>query len=100
MSASWNGGVRLRDADGKPGHYYVTVRREDGRYAFALGPFTQPRPGQTAHAQALGLVQRVRRYVTQNDWREGPWLLFGTTRIDLCGSPPQGKLNAALKGGR
>ena len=97
-SASWRGRVALAEADAKPGHYYVTVRKPDGRTALALGPFTQRRPGKEAHAQALGYVRRVRRFVQERNLG-GPhtaWLTFGTSRIDIVGTPPVGRLNKEL----
>lgn len=96
MSTSWDGKVRLHDADGKPGHYYVSVKSR-GKTAFALGPFTQHSPGQEAHARALGYVRNVRRYVSKNDnSRYEPWYEYGTARIPLQSNPPAGKLNATL----
>lgn len=82
--------------DTKPGHYYVTVY-DRGRYIEALGPFTQQDPRQGAHFRALALVDKVRRYVRQNDHSpHEPWYAYGTCRIDLCESPPLGKLNGVL----
>lgn len=96
MSASWNGAVRLTDADAKPGHYYVTVQSR-GKTSYALGPFTQPKPGKDAHAQALGRVRDVRRYIMKNDRSpHAAFYAYGTSRIDLCGTPPQGALNERL----
>lgn len=96
MSASWDGRVALAEADAKPGHYYVTARKTTGQTAFLLGPFTQRKPGQTAHAQALGYVRAARRLVHELNSREAPWLVYGTSRLELCGSPIVGKLNAHL----
>lgn len=95
MSAFWEGRVRLSEADARTGHYYVTCR--DGRKtAFLLGPFTQTTMGKEAHARALGYVRAAKRIVQELDLRNGPWLEYGTARIDLCGSPPAGKLNDRL----
>jgi hypothetical protein len=70
--------------DGKPGHYYVTVRSHGGKVAFAAGPFTQSRPGTLAHRQALGCVRHVRRIVerTYRD-RDTAFSSYGTARIPL-----------------
>lgn len=95
MTASWHGKVAFSEADAKPGHYYVTIRDQRGRVSYALGPFTQPKLGQNAHAQALGRVASVRRYVNR-EYQMGCWWEYGTARIDLCGSPPLGKLNNVL----
>lgn len=96
MSASWDGAVCFAEADGKPGHYYVTARREDGRTALLVGPFTQRTPGQNAHAQALGYVRAARRLVNEVNPRKAPWLVYGTSRIDRRGCPPAGKLNVQI----
>ncbi len=97
MSASWDGRVALHEADAKPGHYYVTVSSQ-GKTVLALGPFTQRRLGKEAHAQALGLMRRVRRYVQAHDHSpHSAWYEFGTSRLEVCGNPPQGKLNDLLR---
>ena len=96
MSASWNGRVALSEADGKPGHYYVTARNERGQTAFLLGPFTQPTLGQQGHARALGAVRRARRYCDEHGLNPFNELAFGTSRLPLLGlaAPlPAGKLN-------
>lgn len=95
--AQWDGKVRYADADGRPGHYYVSVRSR-GRYVLALGPFTQRAPGgQYAHAKALGLVRAVRRYVSEHDRsRYEPWYEYGTCRLPLEPNPPAGRLNAEI----
>jgi len=93
MSASWNGRVRLDEADALPGHYYVSIRDERGRTALAFGPFTQTRPGKDGHAQALGAVRTVRRYLMDSDWRNAPWYAYGTCRLPLQANPPAGRLN-------
>lgn len=92
-SASWRGRVALAEADGKPGHYYVSIIDRHGRTCLALGPFTQLKPGQTAHAQALGLTRKVRHHV--RNYTEAAWWRYGTCRLDLCSKPPRGKLNDA-----
>jgi hypothetical protein len=97
MTASWNGAVALAEADAKPGHYYVSVRDARGRHALVLGPFTQRRPGRDAHARALGRVRDVRRYIGKHDWRNAPWLEYGTAHLELGPDPPRGKLNDALE---
>ena len=96
MSASWAGRVALAEADALPGHYYVTVRREDGAYFLALGPFTQYRPGKDAHARALGLVRRVRRHVNEIGANQFNDLLFGTARRPITDPLIPGKLNKEL----
>ena len=96
MSASWNGKVALAEADAKPGDYYVSVRNERGQTALVLGPFRQTRPGRDAHAKALGSVRDVKRYIGEHDWRNAPWITYGTCRVDICGTPVRGKLNEAL----
>lgn len=95
MSASWRGAVRLADADALPGAYYVTARDETGRTAYLLGPFVQSRPGQGAHARALGLVRKARRY-TQRHYSREMGLVYGTTRVARLSRLPKGKLNEAL----
>ncbi|GIV03662.1 MAG: hypothetical protein KatS3mg015_2492 [Fimbriimonadales bacterium] len=92
--AWWHGRVALREADAKPGHYYVSVR--DGlRLALVLGPFTQPAPGgQYGHARALGYVRKVRRYVEERD-HFGRYT-YGTARLPLTEQPPSGSLNDVL----
>lgn len=99
-SASWRGRVALAEADARPGAYYVTTKDERGRTAYLLGPFVQHRPGQTAHARALGYVRRARLHIFDNYPRSHEWT-FGTARIARIGAPlPTGKLNAALLPGR
>lgn len=77
--------------DARPGHYYVTARDSRGRTAFLLGPYTQQRHGQTAHARALANVLRAKRWADENT-REGrlfPDLLYGTARLPLNVTPPR-----------
>lgn len=94
MSASWNGKVALAEADGKPGHYYVTAKDERGRTAFLLGPFTQPVIGQSGHARALAAVRKARRYCNDHNLNPFNELAFGTCRVPLLGATvPVGKLN-------
>jgi len=95
-SASWRGAVALAEADALPGAYYVTCRREDGRTAFLLGPFVQRTPGQNAHAQALGLVHKARRYVQEKGADHFHSLTYGTARVARFTNLPTGKLNDAL----
>lgn len=93
MSASWRGKVAYAEADGKPGHYFVTARDERGRTAFLLGPFTQPTLGQAGHARALGAVRRARHYCNAHGLNPYNELAFGTARIPLLGAPlPKAKL--------
>lgn len=75
--------------DGKPGHYYVTVRAHSGRVAFAAGPFTQSRPGTLAHRQALGIVRHVRAIVERTyAGRDTGFASYGTARLPLELDPP------------
>lgn len=98
-SASWRGAVALAEADARPGAYYVTARDERGRTAYLVGPFMQRKPGQTAHAQALGLVRRAKRELQRMHYREAPWLVYGTARIARLSAPlPTGKLNQLIEG--
>jgi hypothetical protein len=92
------GPIREADADGQPGHYYVTVRRETGEYALALGPFTADRHGsRAAHMRALGYVNVVRRYVNDHgSAREQMGLSFGTSRLPLTAHPKPGRLNPVI----
>lgn len=94
-SASWEGKVRLADADGKPGRYYVTARNERGQTAYLLGPFNQPTYGQSGHARALGAVRKVKRHTVDN-YTNGIWWTFGTSRVSLHGAAPVGKLNEVI----
>lgn len=97
MSASWNGKVALSEADARPGAYYVTARDESGRTAYLLGPFIQLKPGQTAHAQALGLARRARRYVSANfSSVRTMGYTYGTARIAKFTQIPSGKLNGLI----
>lgn len=96
VSASWRGKIALAEADALPGHYFVTARDELGRTAFLLGPFTQTRPGKTAHVKALGLLRVAKKHVLDNYARSIGWT-FGTARIPITPEPPPvGKLNEAL----
>lgn len=94
-SAAFRGRVRLEEADALPGAYYVTARDEAGRTAYLLGPYVQHRPGQTAHARALGRVRAVRRHVADNYPRSIGWT-FGTARVARLSGLPAGKLNAQV----
>lgn len=81
--------------DTQPGHYYVSAQRGD-RYALALGPFTQERPGPEAHAYALALVSRTRHVAA--DLEPRTWFdRWGTCRVDLDAEPEPGRLNAHLE---
>lgn len=89
--------MKLVDCDGKPGHYFVTIRRDDGSVSLALGPFTARRHGRDAHAMALGYVATVRRFVQANDRSSHePWYQYGTSRLPLDVKAPAGKLNGHL----
>ena len=88
------GPIREVDADGQPGHYYVTIRDERGRVSLALGPFTARRACKVPHLMALGYVQTVKHYV--RDYRDSPWWSYGTARLPLHLLAPRGKLNDAL----
>lgn len=98
MSAGRFGPVSLDETDGQPGHYYVSVRDEKGRYALALGPFTARGPlgDRGAHLRALGYVARVKRYVNEHGGPREQWLAFGTCRLPLASAPPRGRLNREL----
>jgi hypothetical protein len=95
VSASWDGRVAYSEADALPGAYYVTARDETGRTAYLVGPFVQPKPGQGAHAQALGLLRKARRHVQQHYARSMGWT-FGTARVSRFNRLPDGVLNRAL----
>ena len=97
MSASWNGRVALAEADGKPGHYYVTAKNDRGQTAFLLGPFTQPTLGQSGHARALGAVRKARRYCDEHGLNPYNELRFGTSRLPLVGATlPKAKLEGLI----
>lgn len=92
--------MRMRDADGRPGRYYVTIRDGRGRTCFALGPFVQLSPGQNAHARALLEVRRVRRLVAGlglDGWHD--WS-YGTAWLPLYGAAPVGKFNGRAPEGQ
>jgi hypothetical protein len=68
--------------DTKPGNYYVSARRDDGRYALLVGPFRDD------HAKALSLVDKA----TDAAWNSGdpraPWYFYGTCRTEYdCDKP-------------
>ncbi len=73
--------------DTRPGCYYVSVKRDDGRYALLLGPLT-------THAEALEKVRAVREKACEVDPR-GVWYAYGTARLPDDDSVPirAGKLN-------
>jgi len=74
--------------DTKPGNYYVTAQRDDGRHAVLAGPFPND------HAAALALVDRARMEAEQVDPRAVRYA-YGTARFPETFTEP-GKLNAQL----
>ena len=78
--------------DNRPGCYYVSVI--DGpRFAFALGPFD-------THLGALLRVTAVQRNMQKlTGDPKAAFYGYGTSRIDRCDDPPQGRLNDLLCGG-
>lgn len=69
--------------DNRPGSYYVSII--DGtRFSLALGPFS-------THAEALGKVEVVRRYVSDH-YAEGWFYAYGTCRLEVSDRP--GVLNS------
>lgn len=93
MSASWEGKVKLSEADARPGRYYVTARNERGQTAYLLGPFVQHGYGKTAHAQALGRLRAAKRYIIDHHMDAFASLSYGTAWMPLYGKAPIGKLN-------
>lgn len=73
--------------DGRPGHYYVTMLRDDGTYLPLLGPLE-------THQEALDRVRICSLYAGQMDPR-ATWCAFGTCRVELGaqGAVMQGVLN-------
>lgn len=61
--------------DNKPGNYYVTIRRDDGKHGFLAGPFY-------FHQQALDMVQAVTDVAYKLD-PCAPWYAYGTARLPL-----------------
>lgn len=84
--------MRLADLDGSPGSYYVTARDERGRVAWLLGPWTQQRPGTTAHAMAHGSIRRAARLLDTLGHPDAPWLAYGTARVPLGARQPRAVL--------
>lgn len=75
--------------DPRPGQYYVTARREDGRFAMLVGPLE-------SHRAALDLVRVASELVIDED-RSGIWYSYGTARLpEDFQNAPKGKLNDML----
>ena len=66
---------RYGPADSKPGNYYVTARRDDGRHALLAGPF---RDNHTAAIEAVAAVVRIANEVDPR----APWYSYGTCRTN------------------
>lgn len=79
----------LMTFDQRPGGYFVTMRRDDGKSVALLGPFIR-------HIDALLRIQAAKNYVV--DTVEGAtWFHYGTSRVDgSMPSAPAGKLNGLL----
>lgn len=71
----FNLGEARGEIDRRPGNYYVTARRDDGRAAFLLGPFD-------SHREAWARVQEGRKRAEGVDMR-AIWYSYGTARVDL-----------------
>lgn len=75
-----------------PGAYYVTVRKDDGKVSYALGPFA-------GHQEALDRVKDVSAFV-RDRYSEAAWWAFGTTSVSLpsvdTARLPKGVLNESL----
>ena len=74
--------------DTKPGNYYVSCRRDDGKTVFLAGPF------RNDHAAALAMVDRASAEANRVDVR-APWYYYGTARVAHSYKTP-GLLNKVL----
>jgi len=75
--------------DTKPGNYYVTAMRDDGKVVCLAGPF------KNDHAAALATVDRARSVACDVDPR-AHWYAYGTARLDLDYPAPAAKLEGLL----
>lgn len=62
-----------QEPDDKPGPYYVTVKREDGKFRLLAGPYAE-------HKDALADVDMARKIAEELD-RRAIWYAFGTARM-------------------
>ena len=79
---------RYGPADTKPGNYYVTARRDDGKHVFLAGPFRDD------HRAAIQMVPQATRIANDVDPR-APWYSYGTCRTPYNYATP-GVFNARL----
>ena len=77
--------------DEQPGHYYASCVNDKGEKALLLGPYAN-------HLEALLAVPEAKRAL--RDHHQGPWLRYGTMRLDLdVATVPVGRLNAVTAAG-
>lgn len=65
----------MQKPDTKPGNYYVSAVRDDGRHSMLVGPFRDD------HAKALSLVDAATAAANKVDPR-APWYSYGTCRTE------------------
>lgn len=71
--------AEVEPADHRPGFYYVSAIRDDGRKALVKGPFPK-------HREALQAVEATKTTVGRFDPR-APWYAWGTARSEVDQGP-------------